>query len=161
MGADGGSTDALSAVGCSSGQRCTAASLIGTLSGDTGTALIMTTNSRSAWLRVRVTENDNTVAGNPLRVQALLQSTGSALFEVRLYVNRNADVLECATPSALPVTDDQISAAMVSWGETDLVANGTDDSRDVAIEIRAVSGTCLTGGTWQLTLSGGAESPSP
>lgn len=160
MGPDGGGTDAPSAVGCSSDQQCATARLIGTLSGDTGVALTMTSGSRSAWLRVRVVENDDTVAGHPLRVQALLRSTGSARFDVRLYVNPGADVLACATPSALPVTDDDISAAMVSWGETDLVANGTDDSRDVVIEIRAVSGTCLPGGTWELTLSGGSESSS-
>jgi hypothetical protein len=39
------------------------------------------------------------------------------------------------------------------WGEG-AIANGSDDSRHVSIEVRPVSGTCAPGQTWQLEVEG-------
>ena len=42
----------------------------------------------------------------------------------------------------------------LQWGETGIVANGSDDDRDVMIEVRNVSGTCAVGQNWTLALIG-------
>jgi len=145
--------DASKPADCASADACLTSVTLGAVSGDTGQQVLTATGSRAAWYRVRVTENDDTLTGRPVRVSARLTLPASADFDVRIYVNATTDVLECTTPLATAVTTGNVKLARASWGET-TIPNGADDSRDVEIEIRPLTGTCLSTEKWQLTVQG-------
>jgi hypothetical protein len=145
--------DASGAVGCQSTDACFTALALGTVSGDTGAQTLTATGSRAAWFRIRVTENDADVAGVPLTLLATLTPPSSADFTVVLYANPAADVLECASPIGAAAATPTAKQSRASWGE-DVVANGTDDSRTVSIEIRPLGGTCSATAKWTLLLEG-------
>lgn len=142
-----------SPVGCTSTDACLTSVTLGTVSGDTGQQTLTATGSRAAWYRVRVTENDGTPTGRPVRVSARLVLPASADFDVRIYVNVATDTIECTTPIATATTTGNEKLARASWGET-TIPNGLDDSRDVEIEIRPLTGTCVPTEHWQLTIQG-------
>jgi hypothetical protein len=148
--------DSAPPVGCASADACLTSVRLGTLSGDTGHEMLTASGSRAAWLRVRVTENDATLTGRKLRVAAKLTRPAAAEFELRIYVNATTDALECATPLGTSVAICDTRVARASWGE-DTFPNGADDSRDVVIEVRPISGTCVPTGLWELTLEGNAS----
>ena len=138
---------------CASTDVCLTAKTLGTVSGDTGQQTLSAHGSRAAWLRVRVTENDNMIAGVPLHVLARLTPPPGADFDVVLYANPAADIVECTTPIGTPSTSGTVKQVRASWGE-DVVSDGEDDSRDVSIEIRPRSGSCASGAQWQLAIEG-------
>ena len=145
--------DAPAPVDCDSADACLTSVTLGSVSGDTGDEMLSATGSRAAWYRVRVIENDATLTGRPVRVLAKLALPASAELDVRIYVNVTTDVLECTTPIATAVSTGNLRVARASWGET-TIPNGADDSRDVEIEIRPITGTCLPTEHWELTVEG-------
>jgi hypothetical protein len=145
--------DAPSGVACASGATCQTAMMLGSLSGDSGTSMQMTTGYQSAWLRVRVNETDNGVIGAKLSMTARLISPSTADFDVFLYVNTAADQLECTTPSGTTTKSGNIDNVRIQWGEG-TIPNGVDDSRNVSIEVRPISGPCSPSTPWQLIVTG-------
>ncbi len=145
---------------CRSGQVCTDASLLATLVGDANQSVVTARGSRSAWLRVRATESDGSAVGHPMRVEATLRSAGPTAFEILVYVNPAADLVECTTPGSTSSTAaGRVAIASIAWGETS-VANGADDSRDVVIEVRPLAATCAAKDAWELTIAGNAGTAS-
>jgi len=141
---------------CRSGQACSGAALLATLAGDANQSVVTARGSRSAWLRIRATESDGSAVGHPMRVETTLRSSGPAEFEVLVYVNPAADLVECTTPGGSSSTAaGRAAIASVAWGET-TVANGSDDSRDVVIEVRPLATTCSVKDAWELTIAGNA-----
>ena len=141
------------ATGCASSDRCLTAATLGMVSGDTGHQTLSAHGSRAAWLRVRVTEDDNSFEGIPLHVLARLTPPPGADFDVVLYANPDADIVECTTPIGTPSASGNVKQVRASWGE-DVVSDGESDSRDVSIEIRPRSGSCASGAEWQLAIEG-------
>lgn len=140
-------------VDCASADTCLAAPLLGTVSGDTDHQVLTATGSRAAWYRVRATENDSTLTGRKMRIVARLASPASAAFDVRIYLNAAMDAVECATPIGGSATICDLKVAVANWGE-DAFPNFVEDGRDVAIEIRPISGTCVATARWELTVEG-------
>jgi hypothetical protein len=138
---------------CASSDRCLTALTLGMVSGDTGHQVLSAHGSRAAWLRVRVTEDDDSFEGIPLHVLARLTPPPGADFDVVLYANPDADIVECTTPIGTPSASGNVKLVRASWGE-DVVSDGESDSRDVSIEIRPRSGSCASGAEWQLALEG-------
>lgn len=152
---------------CPSGQRCIEekcldeespstcedAPTLGALSGDTPSTPILRTGHAAAWLRVRVTEDNNEAAGRTLRVAARLLLPPSGDFDVFVYVNAAADVVECERPIGTASTTEDVKLVRASWGEG-AIANGDNDGRDVSIEIRPVAGTGAPTQPWMLTVEG-------
>lgn len=151
--------DAAAAMDCRSSRACAEAPLLGTLVGDASQSQTTARGDRSAWLRVRMIESDGSAVGRPMSVQATLRSSGPARFEVHVYVNPATDLIECTTPSGAASTAGAVSTASVAWGEA-TVANGTDDSRDVIVEVRALASTCTAMDAWDLTIAGNAGQAS-
>jgi hypothetical protein len=138
---------------CTSNATCQAAMNLGTVSGDTGAAMLTASGSQAAWLRVRVTEDDSGVAGTKLRVTTRLTSPASSNYDVFVYVNTGSDVIECSTPSGTATTIGTVDELKLNWGEG-TVANGNDDSRNISIEVRPISGMCSAAQPWQLVVLG-------
>jgi hypothetical protein len=141
------------AVSCTSSATCQTATSLGSISGDTGAGMQVASGYQSAWLRVRVTENDSSVSGHKLSVTARLTSPQSAVYDVYLYVNANTDQIECNTPTGTATNNGTTDTLRIEWGEG-TVANGADDSRDVSIEVRPVSTQCSSSAAWQLNITG-------
>ncbi len=152
---DGSTTmpDASTPTGCMGTTTCNGVSSIGNISGDTGAQTLSAQGYQSTWIHVRTTEDYDGIDAVSMTFRATLTSPASANFDLFLYVNTGSDVLECATPrgSATTTGTDVVN---LQWGETGIVANGSDDDRDVMIEVRNVSGTCAVGQTWSLALIG-------
>jgi hypothetical protein len=146
------SIDAASSL-CTSNATCLAAMDLGAVSGDTGAATVSASGYQAAWYRVRVTENDSSVVGVKLKVTTRLTSPASSNYDVFVYVNTGSDVIECTTPSGTATTTGTTDEIKLNWGEG-TVANGADDSRNVSIEVRPISGTCSPAQPWQLIVLG-------
>jgi len=138
---------------CTSSATCAAAMDIGSVSGDTGAAMVTGSGYQSAWYRVRVTEDDSSVLGTALRVTVRLTSPASANYDLYVYVNTGSDVVECSAVSGSSTQTGTQDSVSLSWGEGS-VANGADDSRSVSIEVRPVSGACAMSQPYQLVVLG-------
>src|SRR5262249_28258303 len=138
---------------CQSQDVCLTAITLGKVSGDTGQQTLAAKGSRAAWFRIRVTEDDNTFNGIPMHVLARLTPPPGSDFDVFVYVNPGADLVECATPQGTATTSGNVKQVRASWGE-DVVPDGEDDSRDVSIEVRPRSATCSAAAQWQLAIEG-------
>jgi hypothetical protein len=154
-GSIGAPVDAPRTMSCQSSHTCAAATALGTVSGDTSQQTLTARGTQAAWFRVRVTEDDDTLEGIPLRVLAKLTSPPGAGFDVLLYVNADEDVVECSTVVSTSTVSGNVREARASWGE-DTVADGVDDSRDVTIEIRPITSACAADAMWELTIAGNA-----
>lgn len=139
---------------CMTTDTCEGASMVGTISGDTGHDTLHATGSTTAWLRVRATEDDF-IDNVPMRVAVSLVVPDGADFDIDIYVNRDNDVVECASTIGTHSTNGATKVVSAQWGSfTDL----QDDSRDVSIAIRA-TGACSPDLTWQLTIEGNVSAP--
>lgn len=138
---------------CPSTDTCTAAMMLGNVSGDSANQKVNAMGFRAAWYRVRVTEDNSSVGGVKLRVSAKLTSPAAVDFDVFVYVNTGSDVVECTTPSGSTTTTGNTDQVKVEWGEG-TISNGNDDGRNVSIEVRPKSGQCAQSYTWQLEVEG-------
>jgi hypothetical protein len=145
--------DASVGMPCTSSATCQTATDEGSISGDTGSGTVAGSGFQSAWLKVRVTENDSSVIGDALSVTATLTSPASSPFDVFLYVNSGSDVIECTTPTGTAMRNGNTETLRISWGEGS-IANGSDDSRTVSIEVRPTATTCSPSAQWQLVVQG-------
>lgn len=138
---------------CTSSATCQAAMSLAGVSGDTGAGMVTASGYQAAWFRVRVTEDDSGIAGVKLKVTTRLTSPASSNYDVFVYVNTGSDVIECTTPSGTATTTGTTDEIKLQWGEGTL-ANGNDDSRNVSIEVRPISGSCSAAQPWQLVVLG-------
>ena len=138
---------------CPTTDTCQAATMLGMVSGDTGSQKVTAMGFRAAWFRVRVTEDDSSVIGKALHITAKLTSPANVNFDVFLYVNAGSDVIECATTTGTITHNGALDTNTATWGEGS-VANGSDDGRSVSVEIRPITGACSAGQTWQLEIDG-------
>ncbi len=155
-GTGGSGTGGSSGGGTCQGAQCQQATDYGAVSGDTGSQSVTVSGSQPQWVKVRVTEDDSGIVGHKLKVTATLDSPPGENFDLYVYVNTSSDVsLECSalagsSTNAAGVTD----TVSKSWGEG-TIPNGSDDSRNVSIEVRAAAGaTCNSSSTWSLTVKG-------
>lgn len=146
--------DGASLATCMSSDACQSAMMLGTVSGDSNNVKLNTSGYRSAWYRVRVTEDDSGVVGLTLRVAAKLTSPSAPMFDVFVYVNTGSDQIECSTTTGTVSNSGLTKQVKAEWGEG-TISNGSDDGRNVSIEIRPLSQTgCNTGAMWQLEVEG-------
>jgi hypothetical protein len=141
------------AATCTTNATCQTAMDLGSISGDTGSAMVTASGYQAAWFHVRVTEDDSSPLGVKLSATARLTSPATANYDVFVYVNTGSDVVECATPSGTLTTNGTTDEVRAAWGEG-AIANGADDSRTVSIEVRPVTGACSPAQPWQLAVLG-------
>lgn len=138
---------------CASAATCQTAIALGSVSGDTSNIKLNTSGHQSAWFRVRVTEDNDDFPGLALRVGAKLTSPGTNDYDVIVYVNAGSDVVECNTTVGTTTTAGTVNENLAEWGET-TIPNGSDDSRNVSIEIRPIGTNCAAANQWQLEVQG-------
>jgi hypothetical protein len=136
------------------GTTCQAPRDLGSIAGDIEGGSITARGTCAGWLRVRMTEESSSVLANPMRVTATLVSPDGADFDLRLYVNKQTDAVECSeisVESTLPGANTDV--ASLEWGE-EYTGNEDDDSRTVMIEVVATSAACASQ-PWTLLVQGG------
>jgi hypothetical protein len=147
------------AIACDTGATCTAAQVLGAVSGDTADAGLEASGTTSAWIHVRVTEDNSDWSGHPVHLRASLTSPAGAEFELHAYLDtsRNVDAgLDCRDEVGAAVATASGSSLDIAWGDPpDASANGVDDGRTVALEVRHISGDCNAGASWHLAMHGG------
>jgi hypothetical protein len=157
-GASGG-TGGTSATGgtggtsCAATNACASATDMGVVSGDTGSDTKQQTGTGSAWLKVRVTEDNSSILGQALTLQVTLNVPSLSDYDLYAYLNTTSDSSPCGMAAAKKSdgggigTNEQLK---LSWGDG-IVGSGSDDSRFVVIEIRHKGGTCAQ---WSVTAAG-------
>jgi hypothetical protein len=139
---------------CASADTCASAMMLGTVSGDSGNVKLTASGYKSAWYRVRVTEDSSSVAGLSLRVAAKLTSPAAPMFDVFVYLNAGSDQVECATTTGTVSTAGATKSVRAEWGEG-AISNGSDDGRNVSIEVRPLASSgCASTAMWQLEIEG-------
>ncbi len=157
---DGGShwkdatPDELEPHRCDVINTCTAASDMGTVSGDLESDSVSRSGNTAQWLRVRVSETDSNVLANDQRVTITLISPPGANYDLFAYVNPDQDTRACTSPTAQSVKPaGATDTVTLVWGEQ-WVANNADDSRTVSIEVQYIGGTCSPHDDWSLLVQG-------
>jgi hypothetical protein len=151
---DGGS-DAGTVTGtCASPNVCAGATDLGSMSGDTGADVKSVQGSGSQWLKVRVTEDDSGIFGVRMLFNAELTSPPGTNFDLFVYIPGDTSSLECSAVTRSSTSASGVDTLAAEWGEGSGFANGSDDDRNVTVEVRWVSGTCAPGSKWALTLRG-------
>ena len=139
---------------CASGNICTGATDLGTISGDTGADVKTASGTGSHWFTIRVTENDSSVTGLSLLAKAELISPAGANFDLYVYLAGGSSGQECSAVKSSSTNASGLDSTTIEWGESGLFSNGSDDSRTVTVEVRWVSGTCSAASPWSLTVRG-------
>ena len=149
-GGTGGSTNA-----CSFSTACADARFLGTVRGDKGSDTLQTTGISSEWLRVRVIEADEGLAGRKLRLSITLQPADGSDFNLYARIAEKADASACSSAVAgfSMNTMGQADTVSLEWGE-DAASNGSNDSRNVVLEVRHEHGACEPAARWTLSVSG-------
>ncbi|HTL33775.1 MAG TPA: hypothetical protein VL326_11655 [Kofleriaceae bacterium] len=137
---------------CASGMQCSGSTALGSVSGDTMNVKLSAQGTKSAWYKVRVTEDNSSAFGLTLRVAARVTSPPGLTFHVATYVNTGSDVIECSTSSGSPTTTGNTEEIKLEWGEGS-IPNGSDDGRDVSIEVQAPASGCSSA-MWNLEVEG-------
>lgn len=134
---------------CPGPATCSTAPMLGMVSGDTGSQMLMTSGYQSTWIRLRVTEDST--ATIQLSLTATLTSPPGLDFDLFMYLNESMDVVDCSTKVGTTTTTGNANAVRALWGESTIGAN---DGRYVSLEIRRIAGVCAPDKPWQLTIVG-------
>jgi hypothetical protein len=157
-GDDASGDDGGNATCSTSPDQCVAgATSLGSVAGDESGSTVSASGYTSQWLRLDETEQDSSPVGKPMIFTATLTSPPGMNYDLYAYLGASGGVgnIECTTvkgQSTNPAGEqDQVS---FQWGETGGIANGSDDSATVMIEVRWVSGACSTAQNWSLAAHG-------
>ena len=157
-GLDGSTKDAAPdaaplAASCTSPNACLTATDLLSVSGDQNADTKTLQGAGSQWLKVRVTEDDNSVFGTELRAKFELQSPAGTNYDLYVYRAGGGSGQECSAVTTSSTSTGGFDTASMSWGEGS-ISNGSADDRNVSIEVRWVSGSCAPASKWTLTVRG-------
>ncbi len=159
--ADAGPPDAGLPDLCAATAGCVAGASIGSVSGDTGADFLQRTGTASTWLLVRVKEDDSSLFSRPpIRARFTLIHNVNTRFDLFLYKagNNGGGTRNCSSVTAAGSrgATANLTSASLSWEDTTGLG-GEDNSANVMVEIRHVSGPCGAGREWQLQIEGNAQ----
>jgi hypothetical protein len=109
----------------------------------------------SEWLRIDLTEQDNSITAHPMKLTAVFTSPSGPNFDRYAYLGSKIGDTQCTTAKGQSTNPaGQTDTVSFEWGESGTFANGSDDSATVMLAVRWVSGTCSSGSTWSLAVHG-------
>ena len=149
---------------CVGTTTCAKAPMLGVISGDSkdGGTLRMT-GENSGWVLVRTTEDLSSWTGEGMRLRAVLTPPAGATYELRAHFNATgtlpdggylpdaAGAIDCEKQVGSATSSGDNAVLDLAWGEPSDggSANGREDGRTIAFEVRHVMGSCGSGG-WTL-----------
>jgi len=153
-GSEGGDDGGANAACAVSPDQCDAsATPLPSIAGDQTGPTDGASGYTSEWLRIDVTEQDNSVVGKKLTLTAALTSPPGMNYDLYAYLGGSVGDIQCNSPTAQSTSTTGIDQVSFQWGEG-AVANGKDDSATVMLEIRWVSGACTNTQNWSLSAHG-------
>jgi hypothetical protein len=151
-GADGGSN---AACGVSPDQCTANATSLGSVAGDQSGSPVGASGYTSEWLRLDETEQDSSVVGHAMIFTATLTSPPGMNYDLYAYLGSSIGDIHCTNPKGQSTNTTGTDQVTFQWGETTGgIANGSDDSATVMIEVRYVSGACTNTQNWSLSAHG-------
>ncbi len=152
-GGDDDSSTGSSGGGCVNTGTCPSASPLGSVSGDEASSAIMAMGDEPTWVTFLVTEDDDSAFGSGMSFTVTLQSPPGADFD--LYVFRGIEGGGSGCGGFMQQSNNTGASDVVSmsWGEGG-VANGSDDSAWIAVEIVAKDEVCAPPLEWSLSVQG-------
>lgn len=156
---DAGPPDAGLPDPCAYPAPCASATSMGSVSGDTGSGFLRATGSTSKWLVVRVTEDDGSIFSHPdIRAKFTLTHDPNTRFDLYVYRSSGTGDRNCSsvTTTGSRSNTTNVANASLSWSDT-YGLGGTDDSRNIVLEVRHVSGPCGAARPWYLDVDGNAQ----
>lgn len=140
---------------CENELMCSMAIYHGALSGDVSMDpnSLTINDDEPTWITVQVDEDDDDLLGNNMRFTATLTSPSGYDFDLFVYHRPLSDGDGCAGTLDSSESVGLVDVVTLTWGE-ELVANGVDDARWIAIEIVPKAGLCDPGQQWELVLEG-------
>jgi hypothetical protein len=134
---------------------------MGSVSGDTGSNFLQRTGTATTWFLVRVTEDDSSLFSRPpLRARFTLTHNVNTRFDLFLYKagNNGGSTRNCSSVTAAGSRGASVNqtSASLSWEDT-TGFGGEDNSANVMVEVRHVSGPCGASREWQLQVEGNAQ----
>ena len=140
---------------CKATNACQSSSTdLGSISGDEGGDVKTASGTSSQWFKITVNETDNSVIANDEKIRVALTSPTGTNFDIYLYRSGNTSSQECSAIATMSTSTGATDSVDMSWGESGAFSNGSDDSAEVTIEVRHVSGTCSATAKWALTVTG-------
>jgi hypothetical protein len=127
---------------------------LGSIAGDDDGSTVTAQGDCTEWVRIRALETKTGPLANPMKLTATLISPPGVDFNLYAYVDTDTDTLECTTvteKSEAPASRSDV--VHLQWGES-WVANDSDDSRTVSLQIVAKDPASCGKGTWALLLEG-------
>jgi hypothetical protein len=138
-------------LNCAATSTCATANSTGSVSGDSASTPVVVTGDTSAWVLIRVTEDDSGAFGVKLRLRATLASPVGANFDLYMYEDAPT---QCTTATKQSVMTSGSDIINTSFGESGFFSNASNDDKDIYLEVRHVSGVCKAGTNWTLTFEG-------
>jgi hypothetical protein len=141
-------------VTCPKINTCETAGSLGTLTGDSDNAGVLSASGTGQeFFRLRVTEDNHSPLGEALELKTTLAVPQGSDFDLYVYIDTNVDTTPCPLQPAQasangPGTTEE---TILTWGDG-ITGSGNDDSRDVVVEVRFGGFAC--NGEWTLTLQG-------
>ncbi len=133
------------------------ATILSSISGDTGKGVATRTGSNSAWFRVMITEDDSSVFSTvKLNVRITLDSPPGGNFDLYVYKGKAkgaGGAIECSAVASSSTSTLASDVVALDWSDTHPIG-GYDDSTPISIEVRPVGTSCPTTDTWTLTVEG-------
>ncbi len=133
---------------------CNTATILGSVSGDSGTSSLSVTNFEENWYRVFVSEEDSSLTSpHDLGVRVTLVSSPGTDYDLYLYCDNCG-----GTPSASSTLTGGTDTAFMKWEEDTGpfgIPSGSDSGRTIIIEVRHVSS--ISCGGYTLTVQGNVQ----
>jgi hypothetical protein len=137
---DGGTT-----VSCNATNTCSSATSLGSMSGDTGSAIVTKTGYLSTWLKIDVTEDDSSwLSAHDLSAQFSLGSPVGSNYD--LYVYDGCSTL--INQSTNLTGTDSVSASWVDQRPAH------DDKKTLYVYVKYQNGDCKSSSPWSLQVRG-------
>jgi len=138
---------------CPQMTTCAGAAGLGSVSGDTGSEDLFFNGSDPTWLEFQVTEDNDDVVGEELRFTVTLTSPACCDFDLYVYRGAEGGATGCDGFLESSISVGAVDSVSMDWGE-DLVANGSDDTAWIAVEIVPKNDECQDGENWDLVVEG-------
>lgn len=161
---EGSTSDPTTPGSCEGPTTCPNAPMLGVISGDSkdGGTLRMT-GQNSGWVLVRATEDLSSWTGEGMKLRATLSPPAGATYDLVAHFNAAgtfpdggylpdaAGAIDCEKRVGSATSSGDNAVLDLAWGEPSDggSANGLEDGRTIALEVRHVMGSCGIGG-WTL-----------
>ena len=140
-------SDASTNSTCTPSNACTNSVDLGSIAGDDHSEWTGATGYQGSWLKVRLREDEHGLTAKSLKAQLWVEHATSSIFDLYVY--------DACGGTPLALSTDVASSHVINLSFPDNKSlNGSDDSRDLFVEVRYRSGVCSAQTPWTMYVVG-------